>query len=211
MEEKEIWKPVKGLEERYEVSNLGRVKSKGGEVPVPNGGTRIWPERIMKLGRTNFGYLKVGLRTNDGEKVYFVHRLVAEVFSDNPYGKLQVNHIDGDKTNNKADNLEWVTPSENTRHALRTGLKVPITGKDHYAYGKIGRRNKPVIDVATGKTLESAREAAKYLGVNRDTLKKWLNGTNPNPTTYRYIGCAVFKSRDFIAKIRNLAPQTGRH
>ena len=78
------------------------------------------------------GYAYVGLRQGAGIKPSYrrVHRLVAEAFIDNPHGKPQVNHIDGDKHNNVASNLEWVTASENMAHASEAGLL--ITGQDHH-------------------------------------------------------------------------------
>ncbi|AGW43601.1 HNH endonuclease [Burkholderia phage JG068] len=69
----------------------------------------------------------------DGRKVnHYVHRLIAEAFIPNPSGLPEVNHIDGDKTNNRKGNLEWVSPSDNKYHAVDTGLW-PV-GKKHYAY-----------------------------------------------------------------------------
>ena len=80
----------------------------------------------MKPKISKDGYYTIGLRTNDNVKKFFrVHRLVATMFIDNPLNKDIVNHIDGNKLNNNINNLEWVTPAENTQHAVNTGLMLP--------------------------------------------------------------------------------------
>ena len=78
--------------------------------------------RILKLQPNGKGYLRFSIRENGKLKFLFVHRLVAKMYVPNPYNKPQVNHIDGDKKNNRADNLEWVTNYENRRHAVTNGL-----------------------------------------------------------------------------------------
>lgn len=90
----------------YEITKTGEVINK------TNG-------RHVKGVPNNKGYLRVCI----GGRLYFIHRLVAEKFVANPLNKSQVNHIDGNKLNNNADNLEWVTNLENRRHALRNGLQ----------------------------------------------------------------------------------------
>lgn len=113
----EIWRDVVGYEGRYMVSSLGRVKS-----------LRFGKEKFLCSFPNVDGYLKVGLfrkskmRQCSVQHQYSVHRLVAEAFIPNPEGKPQVNHIDGDKTNNRVENLEWATSRENTIHAILLGL-----------------------------------------------------------------------------------------
>ena len=79
-------------------------------------------EKLLSLTNTSTGYKKVELVKNGQRKSIRVHRLVAQAFIPNPENKLEVNHIDGNKTNNHVENLEWVTSSENTIHAYTTKL-----------------------------------------------------------------------------------------
>ena len=111
---KEIWKAIKDYEGKYEVSNLGRVKS----LERTSRLNRKIKERILAPREHTGGYLRVQLSRKD----FYIHRLVAEAFIPNPENKSQVNHIDGNKRNNHVDNLEWNTPLENNLHAIRTGL-----------------------------------------------------------------------------------------
>ena len=115
---REQWKPIKGMEDRFLVSNMGRVRS----IARFNGNYTV-RERIMRSRTTRYGYEAINLY--DGEKIrYFqVHRLVAEAFIPNPDNKPVIDHIDGNKLNNKVNNLEWVTHAENNQRAYETGLK----------------------------------------------------------------------------------------
>ena len=124
---KEIWTDVEGYEGLYQVSNLGRVKTLSKKHWCASRTTsKKWyymaKEKVLKGQISNAGYRLVGLTKDLKCKVYSVHRLVAIAFIPNPNMKEQVNHKDGDKLNNNVDNLEWATRSENTIHALRSGL-----------------------------------------------------------------------------------------
>ena len=125
----EVWKDVVGYEGRYMVSNLGNVKSL-----LYRGHSG---EHLMSITKHHTGYSIVSLGKNP-KKQGLVHVLVASAFIENPENKPFVNHIDGDKSNNRVDNLEWVTSKENVQHAIRTGLRNPHNvpkryGADHYS------------------------------------------------------------------------------
>jgi hypothetical protein len=117
----EVWKDIEGYEGIYQVSNLGRVKS------LPR---KLWngscffvsKEKILKAGIDNVGYPTVSLHGKDKRaKSLRVHRLVAKAFIPNPNNYHVVNHIDGGRTNNHVDNLEWCTHKHNIRYAVKMG------------------------------------------------------------------------------------------
>ena len=112
--EKEIWKDIKGYEGYYQVSNLGNVRSLD---RVGRTGKNL-KGRVLKQ-KTTKGYNMVGLYKDGKQKHKTVSRLVAKAFVNNPDKKPEVNHIDENKQNNKADNLEWVTAKENSNHGTR--------------------------------------------------------------------------------------------
>ena len=115
----EIWKDVRGYEGLYQVSNLGRVRHlEHRVVNHPNGSTRLVKEKILSPTDNGYGYKVVGLRKNAVRKNHYLHRLVALAFVDNPKGKKYVNHLDYDRSNNIAANLEWCTQSENVQHSV---------------------------------------------------------------------------------------------
>lgn len=112
----EIWKPVPGYEELYEVSNLGRLKS-------------LRNNHIMSLCPNSRKYLGANLCRNGEVKGIHIHRLVAEVFCDRPDGKDVVDHINNNKNDNRACNLRWVTQQENVRFSSRVRPVVRSDGK----------------------------------------------------------------------------------
>ena len=107
----EEWRDVEGYGGKYQVSNLARVRS------LYKGKTKLIKPDIIHTG-----YLRVTLYKDGKTKNHYVHVLVAKAFIPNPEGKRQVNHINGDKADNRVENLEWLTPSENIHHAFETGL-----------------------------------------------------------------------------------------
>ena len=151
----EEWKYIEGFGDKYQVSNFGRVRSISYR--------RTKRCKMLKLTK-NFNYLGVHLRRNGNGRAYFVHRLVAAAFLENPDKKPYVNHKNGDKYDNRAENLEWVTPSENCIHRLYEleVLNFPCPPK-------------PVICVETGEKFVSISMAAKIKKIDQGSLSKAVN------------------------------------
>lgn len=145
----EKWVPIKGLS-NYEVSDKGRVKnSKTG--------------RIMKSNKNSRGYEVICLRHNNTQVTKRVHRLVADNFYDGDHEGFDVNHIDGNKTNNNLSNLEFCTRSENLNHAFKTGLKIPS-------------RQIKVRVIETGEVYDSIRECGRTIGCDQSMICQCLSG-----------------------------------
>lgn len=114
----ELWKDITGYEDCYQISNCGNVRSK-----------KRNKLRIVKTNRC--GYKQLNLCKNGIIKTLLVHRLVALEFIENIFNKPCINHIDGNKTNNNYNNLEWVTVSENVKHAFDNNLQIPLINESH--------------------------------------------------------------------------------
>ena len=151
--DEELWKEWP-QDPRIKVSNKGNV------VSCKRGG---W--RPLKVSHTNNGYQRVnaGPRTCPSR---LVHRLMADTWIDNPNHYEEVNHINGDKDDNRVENLEWVTRSQNIRHAFRTGLK-KHTG---------GRKATPIRIVETDEVYESIHECARRIGGTPSGIADCLAG-----------------------------------
>lgn len=151
----EQWKDIEGYENKYQISNKGNVKSL-----IDNTGNRRELIRKPRIG--NSGYYYVNLFIGNKSKSKKIHRLVAEHFVDNPYNKPCVNHIDGNKLNNSADNLEWVTSSENSKHAVERGLKIMPRGVKNYMFNRHGDNNPHSVSVL-------------QCDLSGNVIKEWVN------------------------------------
>lgn len=179
---KEIWKDIKGYEDLYQVSNLGRIKSFH---------PRYKHSKILKLHQRTNGYIFICLHKNKQLYTPDVHRLVAEAFVENPNPKeyKYVLHLDDDTTNNIYTNLKWGTQKENCnteRHInLLSKSMSKRTGTLNNFYGyKHTQETKDKIKKARGKKVvcdglifDSIKECAKYINTNPTSLRKYLNGT----------------------------------
>ena len=163
---KEVWKDIQGYEGLYQVSNTGKIKS------FCQG-----TSRILKTTPNNCGYYKVELYKNKKGKMLYIHRLVALSFIDNPQNKTQVNHIDGNKANNSASNLEWLTASENQQHAIKNNLHAPSYFKGRK--GVLSNRSKEVMQLTKDgqfvNYIYSITEAAISVGCKPTSISQALN------------------------------------
>ncbi len=154
---------VVGYEGHYMVSRCGRVYS------VKRGG------RELSGTIDADGYLVVHLSVGGSPKKEKVHRLVASVYVPNPNGYDTINHIDGDKLNNDASNLEWCTPELNSSHAAASGLY--RTGAEHPKAKVTDSEIAECIELySTGNY--TMKQLAELYGVHSGTIGKWLRGTN---------------------------------
>ncbi len=115
------FRDVKGFENHYEVNRLGVIKRKKGKTLYKDGRVAYFSETILKPSLNKKGYLRIYLSMNSKKHTKSVHRIVAEAFIENPLDKKTVNHINGIKTDNRVENLEWATNTENMQHAFKNG------------------------------------------------------------------------------------------
>lgn len=147
-----MWKNVKGYEGLYEVSDKGEVRN--------------YITRKLIVGDiNNFGYYRVKLYKDKKQKTFFRHRLVAQAFIQNPDNLPEVNHIDGDKSHNYKENLEWSSRTHNEREAHRLKIKQYKPFEVKFQNGEI-------------KKYEFAISLANELGVSKRAVQNWLQKRN---------------------------------
>lgn len=171
-----LWKEVEGYSGQYEVSNLGKVRS----LNYKNSGL----PRELKCEKNQKGYYVVDLTQNGKRKKHKVARLVASAFVANENGLPEVNHKDEDKTNDRADNLEWCDRTYNNNYGTRVGRAAEA-------------HRKPIIQYTKGGKFiakwEGAKEAEKALGISDGNI--WLCCNKKRKTAggfvWRYEGCGA--------------------
>jgi len=168
----EIWKQAVGFEGYYEVSSLGRVRSL--DRIANSRSPRLVKGRTLKTPCNSDGYPTVKPHIKGRGTSEKVHRMVAKAFLENTGDKEQVNHIDGDKSNNAINNLEWCSARENVRHARDTGLreKAIFTGEENRA--SILNEHE-VIRIRQLQNILTQGELQKLFGVSRSTIQNVLS------------------------------------
>lgn len=161
----EQWRPVAGFEDRYLVSNYGRVMS----VQTNHGAAKQYIISQAPTGTVDYLYVKLFIKDKLHNRA--VHRLVATAFVNNPGNKPMVNHKDGNKRNNHASNLEWVTCAENHRHAWDTGLccregmRKRLLGSKHATAAS--RYHNVTYDASRNRWRAAVKHNGKMLGQER--------------------------------------------
>jgi len=168
--QKEIWKDVVGYEESYKVSSAGNIKSKSRYV-LRSGHLMYVKGQYIKTYLQKSGYYTFGLR--DGYKYLHrnVQKIIAEAFIPNPENKRTVNHINGIKTDNRVENLEWATDSENTQHAYDKGMHPSKTFLNGRGFKNITiKLNKDTLEVL--EVFDTLSLAALSMGTLKGNISK---------------------------------------
>lgn len=164
---------INGFEGLYKVDRSGNVYSIDKPVKHNYGGIAIKKGKKLKPEVTNAGYLRVLLINHNGDRCHkSIHRLVAETYIPNPNNLPQVNHINGNKYDNRVENLEWCTSQYNNRHALSTGLR---TGKKH-----------GIKTIVNDIEFSSMSEAARYFNTSIYHIKKMMECNDYPEEEYSY-------------------------
>lgn len=186
----EIWKDIVGYEGLYEVSSLGSVKSIGRSKLVGiNGGTYNLGDMLLKP-RKSRGYNVVVLCKLGKTKNFLVHRLVAAAFLENKDNKATVNHINGNKTDNRLENLEWATPSEQQKHAFSIGLRDSSIG-ENCNFSKLKKEDIFEIRRLYKTGFYRMGEIAKKFNVAKNTVNSIVHGY-----TWKHLGGESIKNID---------------
>lgn len=191
-----MWKKIiiDNIETNYSVSEDGIIRN--------DNTNKILSQRIQQ------GYCHVGLTINGKAKSCRVHRLVAQAFIPNPENKPYVNHIDGIRSNNNVENLEWCTPKENTQHAVKTGLMLPTRERAVIQFSLEGERLAEYVSLA-----EAARQTSS--SVEKIILCCQMQRKTHNNFQWRYKEDdassiqATEKPKTLAKKVAQLDPKTG--
>lgn len=179
-DEVEVWLEVPGYNGDYLASSFGRIKT------MRIGRRRNYCEKILAAWKNNAGYLTVRVSRGGKTSTKFVHRLIATAFHGSPDSTLEVDHLDGDKENNRPDNLQWTTHSKNLKRAVeRLGQWQHIrSGENHHKAKLTERRVEEIRQLHKVGTV-TQRQLAKNFGVSPVTISHIVNMKtwNSAPTT----------------------------
>jgi hypothetical protein len=194
-ENPEQWKEVVGYGGLYEVSDQGRVRSMYRHIKTKDGVDRFIAGIEKALTKNKYGYLNVVLNKSNRKKNARVHRVVCEAFIANPEALPEVNHKNGVKTDNRLENLEWISCAGNIRHAHATGLIV-IKGK----YGIQSNSCKGAVfatDIKTGEVIRMAgTREIKGNGFDPAKIYRCLKGKAKKHKGYTFTREAKIKTKD---------------
>lgn len=187
-EDTEIFLPIKGYEGLYEISNLGRVKSLKRQIRHYKGGFSTIQEKFISIVRHKHGHHVVRLWKENKTKLFNLYRLMAIAFIPNPENKPEVNHKDGDrKSYPNLSNLEWVTPSENMKHAYDTGLSRGNFRKGfEHQFCKFTEKD-------IRKVFELRKNGVKLVDIGKELNMNWVYASKVlNNPRFKYIKDVVF-------------------
>ena len=179
---KEVWKDIVGYEGFYQISNIGRVRSLDRIIKYRDGRVNHTKGRIIKPFINTTGYKTVLLIKERSKKHKLIHRLIAEMFIPNPYNKPCIDHINRVRTDNRIQNLRWVTHKENMNNELtKKHLRVAHRGRKATEETKmklreINTRNKRVLCVETGIVYISTMEAGRQTQICPSSIVECCNG-----------------------------------
>lgn len=164
----EIWEEVYGFDSLYEISNLGRLRTK-------HHGARGYQKeyRYIEPRDNGKGYLCFNLKSNHTQKTVYVHRLVANAFVANPNKHTEINHKDENKRNNSADNLEWCSHINNCNYGTRNERAK-------------AKRTRKIICNETGVIYNSVEQAAEIMGVGKTAISNCLHGRTKTCAGYTW-------------------------
>jgi predicted XRE-type DNA-binding protein len=162
----EIWKKIEGFE-NYEVSNYGRLK-----VNLKFRKYRNYQSKFLNPSKDKDGYFRTALTKDNKKFMKTIHRLVAESFIKNTENKPCVNHINGVKTDNRIENLEWCTIKENNIHAIKLGLSFQHGGEKHHM-SKL--KENQVLEIIQNKNNLTQKQLSEFYGISQTQISRIIN------------------------------------
>lgn len=173
----ELWRDIPGYEGYYQASSFGRIRGVDRTVKTFGGGNVLLKSKIIKFKKNNHPYFSIKLHKDGIGKLRSVHRFIAETWIPNPENKPQVNHLDGNKKNNRVDNLAWATRSENAKHAVLFGLMKPLKGED-VNFSKLIESDVLSIVAEYNEGKITTESLGKKYNVDRKTISLIITGKN---------------------------------